>query len=75
MKIDEAANHKQGSHITDERVSGWVPGFSVMGLDHNGVAGVGVGGVEGWIAGLLQRSWLILSVCKLPLVDEKRDFI
>ncbi|KAK7809048.1 hypothetical protein U0070_013234 [Myodes glareolus] len=42
MKIDEAANHKQGSHITDERVWGWVPGFSVMGLDHNGVAGVGI---------------------------------
>lgn len=32
-----------------------------------------VGGGE--IAGLLQRSWLILSVCKLPLADKKRDFI
>lgn len=62
------------AHTSDERVLGWVPGFSVMGLDHNGVAGWG-GGREGWIAGLLQRSWLILSVCKLPLVDEKRDFI
>lgn len=71
MKIDEAANHKQGSHITDERVSGWVPAFSIMGLDHNDV--VCVWGGE--IAGLLQRSWLILSVCKLPLADKKRDFI
>lgn len=44
MKIDEAANHKQGSHITDERVSGWVPAFSIMGLDHNDVVCVGEGG-------------------------------